>query len=147
MLQYVTQLINIVWNHILFDHEVFKTELLLKYKETMGTFCSTSVNPLYQSLKSLLPEISIQITISHSDVNDHQNISIDFLSSNFFQTNDNVVTVKNDVSRTTTVSYMHFLNYFSRFEIGSNSLEPLLYESINPSDQVVNALKFVKHDQ
>ena len=35
---------------------------------------------------------------------------MDFLRYNFFQINDNVVTVKNDVSSTTTVSDM---KYFS----------------------------------
>ena len=55
-------------------------------------------------------ELSIQITNFQSDVNDHQNISIDFLSSNFFQTNDNVVTVKNDVARTTNFSDMQLFS-------------------------------------
>ena len=45
-LQYVSQLINIGQTHILFDHEVLKTELLLECKENMGTLCSTSVNPV-----------------------------------------------------------------------------------------------------
>ena len=37
--KYVAQLINIVHSHVLFHHEVFKTELFLNYRETMGTFC------------------------------------------------------------------------------------------------------------
>ena len=54
ILQYVAQLINIGRTHILFDHAFFKTDLFLKYKGTMGTFCSTSVNPLSQSLRAVL---------------------------------------------------------------------------------------------
>ena len=38
------QLINIWQAQILFDYEFFKTDLLLKYKENMGTFCSTGLN-------------------------------------------------------------------------------------------------------
>ena len=38
LIQDVAQLMNIVQTHILFDHEVFKTDLFLKYKETMATF-------------------------------------------------------------------------------------------------------------
>ena len=41
LLQDVAQLINIGRTHILCYHEVFKTELFLNYKETLGTFCST----------------------------------------------------------------------------------------------------------
>ena len=64
---------------------------------------------------------------------------MDFLCSNFRQINDNVVTVKNDVARTTTVSDMQFVfKYFSRFERGYNAPEPLAEETINTSDQVVN---------
>ena len=37
-------------------------------------------------------------------MNSRQNTSMDFLHYNFLQINDNVVTVKNDVDRTTTVS-------------------------------------------
>ena len=103
---------NIFRTHISFDHEVFKTELLLNYKDTLGTFYSISVNPESQSLKAVLPEIPIKITKLHSSVNGHQNASMDYLSSNFFQINDNVVTVKNDVARTTTVSDMQFFKYF-----------------------------------
>ena len=40
LLQYFAQMINIGRTHILFYHEVFKTELLLNYKGTVGTFCS-----------------------------------------------------------------------------------------------------------
>ena len=58
LLQYVAQLINIERTHILFDREVFKTGLFLNYRETMGTFCSTSLNPVSQSLKYLLTELS-----------------------------------------------------------------------------------------
>ena len=38
LLQDVAQLINIGWTHILFDPTVFKTDLLLNNKETIGTF-------------------------------------------------------------------------------------------------------------
>ena len=55
LIQDVTQLINIVLALILFDHEVFKTELLLSYKENLGTFCSTILNPVSQSLKAVIP--------------------------------------------------------------------------------------------
>ena len=61
LLQDVAHLMNIVRTHILFDHEVFKTVLFLNYKETMGTICSTSVNPVSQSLKAVLPELSSQL--------------------------------------------------------------------------------------
>ena len=106
LLQYVAQLINIGCTHNLFDHEVFKTELFLNYKETVGTFCSKSVNPLSQSLNDVLTELSSQLTNLHSDVNGHQKTSMDFLCSNFLQINDSVVTVKNDIAYTTTVSDM-----------------------------------------
>ena len=95
---------NICHTHILFDCEVFKIELFLNYKETLGGFCRTNVNPVTQSLKSLLTELSIQLTNLHSDVDDHQNTSMDYLSFNFRQIDDNVVTVKNDVARTTIFS-------------------------------------------
>ena len=85
LLQDVTQLINIGQTHILFDHAVFKTDLFLKYRETTGTFCSTSVNPVSQSLKSVMLEISSQVTNLHSDINGHQNTSMYFLCSNFFK--------------------------------------------------------------
>ena len=72
------------------------------------------MNPVYLSLNSLLPELSIKLANLHSDVNGHQKNSMDFLCSNFRQINDIVVTVKNDVARTTTVSDMQkkqvFLN-------------------------------------
>ena len=106
MLQDVAQLINIGRTHILLYRSVFKTDLFLKYRETMGTFCITGVNPVSQSMKAVLTEHSIQVTNLNSDVNGHQNTSMDFLCSNFCQINDNVVTVKNDVSRTTNVSDM-----------------------------------------
>ena len=54
LLQDVAHLMNIVRTHILFDHEVFKTELLLNHNETLGTLCSTTVNPVSQPLKSVL---------------------------------------------------------------------------------------------
>ena len=38
LLQDVAQLINIGRTHILFDHAVLKTDLLLNYKETMGIY-------------------------------------------------------------------------------------------------------------
>ena len=82
--------------------------------ETLGTFWSTNVNPVSQSLKDILPELSIQLTNFHSDVNGHQNTSMDFLYSNFRQINDNVVTVKNDVAGTTTVSDMQFFSSISQ---------------------------------
>ena len=47
--------------NILFDHAVFKTDLLFKYRGTMGTFCSTSVSLVSQSLKAVLPELSSQV--------------------------------------------------------------------------------------
>ena len=76
----------------------------------MVTLCSTSVNPVYQSTKAVLTELSIQVTNLYSDINGHQNTSIDFLCSNFHQINDTVVTAKNNVSRTTTVSDMQFFS-------------------------------------
>ena len=67
------------------------------------------MNPVSQSLKDVLIELSSQLTNLQSDVNYHQNTSMDFLCSNFCQINDNVVTVKNDVARIKTVSDMqHF---------------------------------------
>ena len=72
----------------------------------MGTFCSKSVNPVSQSLNDVLTELSSQLTNLHFDVNSHQNISMDFLCSNFRQINDSVVTVKYDIAYTTTVSDM-----------------------------------------
>ena len=74
----------------------------------MGTFCSTSVNPVSQSMKAVLPKLSTQVTNLHSDINGHQKTIMDFLCSNFHQINDNVVTVKSDVARTTTASDMRF---------------------------------------
>ena len=85
LLQYVSQLINIGQTHILFDFEVFKTDLFLKYKENMGTLFITGVNPVSQSLKDVLREILIQITNLISDVNGYQKTSMDFLCSNFFK--------------------------------------------------------------
>ena len=90
LLQDVAQLINISWTHILFDNEVFKTKLLLNYKKIMVTFCRISVNPVSKYLKDVLSEVSSQATNLHSDINRHQNTSMDFLHSNFFQINDNV---------------------------------------------------------
>ena len=110
LLQDVVQLMTIGRTHILFDHEVFKTELFLKYKETLGTFCSTSVNIVSHSLKVVLMKLSSQPTNLHSDVNGHQNTSIYYLCSNFPQINNNVVTVKNDVACTTTFSDMQFFS-------------------------------------
>ena len=72
----------------------------------MGTLCSTIVNPVPQSLKYVLTELSIQVTDFHSEINCHQNTSMDFLCSNFHQINDNVVTLENDIACTTSVSYM-----------------------------------------
>ena len=97
---------NIGRTRILFDKDFLKTELLLNYKGTLGTFCSTSVNPVSQSLKDLLLELLIQLTNFHSDVNGHKNTSMYYLCSNFRQINNNVVTVKNDVACTTTFSDM-----------------------------------------
>ena len=48
------------------------------------------MNTLSQSLKYILPELSIQVTNLDSDINGHQNTSMDFLHSNFFQISDNV---------------------------------------------------------
>ena len=64
------------------------------------------MNPVSQSLKALLLELLIQLTNFHSDVNGHKNTSMYYLCSNFRQINNNVVTVKNDVACTTTISYM-----------------------------------------
>ena len=85
LIQDVAQLINIGRTQILFDNKFFKTELFLKYKETMGTFCSTSGNTVSQSLKDLLTELSSQLNNLQSNVNGHQNTSMDFLRSNFFK--------------------------------------------------------------
>ena len=85
MLQYFTQLINIGCTNISFYHEVFNTDLFLKYKENMGTLFITGVNPVSQSLKDVLREILIQITNLISDVNGYQKTSMDFLCSNFFK--------------------------------------------------------------
>ena len=87
----------------------------------MGNFCSTSMNTVSQSLNSVLPEHSSQVTNFHYEIKGHQNTSMDFLCSNFRQINNNVVTVKHDVARTVTVSDMKFFNYFSKYERGSNS--------------------------
>ena len=103
MLQDVAQLISIGCTHILFYHEVFKTGLFLNYKETLGTFCSTSVNLVSQSLKALLSELSSLLNNLHYDFNVHQKKSMDFMCSNSCKINDNVVTMKNDDSRTKTV--------------------------------------------
>ena len=62
------------------------------------------MNPVSQSLKAIMPELSSRFTNLHSDINGHQNISMDFLCSNFRKINDNIVTVQNDVARTATVS-------------------------------------------
>ena len=43
-------------------------------------------------------------------MNDHQNTSMNFLCSNFRQLKDNIVTVKNNVAHTTTVSDMQFFS-------------------------------------
>ena len=153
LLQGVAQLINIGCTHILFDHDVFKTEWFLNYKETLGTLFSTSVNPVYLSLNSLLPELSIKLANLHSDVNGHQKTIIDFLCSNFRQINDIVITAKNDFSRSTTVSDMQNLfNYCSWVERGSNSHETLADEIIDDIDKVVNVnsfknIKFGQHDK
>ena len=54
LLQYVTQLMNIGHNHILFDHEVFNNELFLNCRETLSTFCSIIVNPVSESLNDVI---------------------------------------------------------------------------------------------
>ena len=70
------------------------------------------MNPVSQSFKAVLPELSSHITNLHSDVNGHQNTSMDFPCSNFHQINDNVAC-------TTTVSDMQdfqvFLKVSKRF--------------------------------
>ena len=53
-----------------------------------------------------MPELSSQLNYLPYDVNGQQNTRMDFMCSNFRQINDNVVTVKNDVARTTTVGDM-----------------------------------------
>ena len=80
----------------------------------MGTLLSTRVNPVSHSLKSVLTELSSQITNLHSDVNGRQKSSIYFLCSNFHKSNDIVVTVKYDVARTTTVNDMQFFSIFPK---------------------------------
>ena len=92
LLQDVAQLINISWTHILSDHEVFKTKLLLNYKEILVTFCRTSVNLVSNYLKAVLSEVSNQATNLHSDINCHQKASINFLCSTIFEINDNITT-------------------------------------------------------
>ena len=72
------------------------------------------MNPLSQSLKAILLELSIQLTNLQSDFNSNQKTSMDFQCSNFCQINDNVVTVKTDVTRTTTVSDMRFFSIISQ---------------------------------
>ena len=74
----------------------------------MDTFCSTSVDPVSQSLKAVLPEIIYQLTNLHSAINGNQNTSMDILCYNLFLINDNVVTMKNEVAHTTPVSDTHF---------------------------------------
>ena len=97
------------------------------------------MNPVSKSLNDILPELSSQVTNLHSDINSHQNTSMNFLFSKFHQINDNVVTVKNDVAFTTNIIDMrNNFKYFSIYEIGYNSLEYLSDEIINPSHQVVN---------
>ena len=49
LLQDIAKLIYIGHNHILFDHEVFKTELFL------NTFCITNVHLVSHSMKAVLP--------------------------------------------------------------------------------------------
>ena len=110
MLKDFVQLINIGRNHILFYNEVFKAELFFNCKVTLGNFCSTSVNPVSQSLKAVMTELSGELTNFHYDVNGHGKTSMYFLCSNFFQINDNVVAVKKYVARTTTVSDMRFFS-------------------------------------
>ena len=106
LLKDVTQLISIGRTRILFDHGFFKTELFLNYRETLGTFCSTHVNVVSQSLNSVLTELSSKLANLHSDVNGHQKTSMDFLYPNFRQIYDNVVNVENYVARTKNVSDM-----------------------------------------
>ena len=72
-------MINIGRTHILFEHKGFKTELLLNYKEAIGIFCSTGVNPVSHSPKAVLKELLSQLTNFQSDVNGHQNTSMNFL--------------------------------------------------------------------
>ena len=135
LLQDVSQLTNIGRTHIWSDNENFKIELFLNYKETLGNFCSTTVNTVSQSLQAELLELSVQLTNLHYDIDRNKKTSMDYLSPHFFQINDNVVNVENDVAYTTTVRDMQKkIKYCSRFERGSNSPEPLADEIINPSD-------------
>ena len=92
MPQDVAQLIHIGGLKFLFYHAVFKTGLLLRCKKTVCTLCSTSVDPVSQSMKAVLTELSSQVTNLHSDINGNQKTSIDFLRSSFRQINDNVTT-------------------------------------------------------
>ena len=55
----------------------------------MGALCSTIVDPVSWSIKVVLPELSIQVTKFHSDINVHQKTRMDFLRSKFRQSNDN----------------------------------------------------------
>ena len=92
MLQDVAQLINIGQTRILFDNEVFRTDLFLEYKENVDTLYSRSLNQEYQPLKTVLPEFSNQVTNLHSDINGHQKTSMNFLHYNFRQIKYNVTT-------------------------------------------------------
>ena len=140
MLQHVAQLINIGRTHILYDHEVFKTELFLNYRETMGNFFSSSMNPVFQALNVVLQKLSSQLTNLYSDVNGNQKSSIYFMSSNFRQINYNVGTVKMMllVLQLSVICKFCF-DYFSLFDRCSNSSEPLSDKIIITSDQVVNS--------
>ena len=96
------------------------------------------MNPVPQSLKAALPELSSQLTNLKYDVNGHQKTSMDFLCSNFCQINDNIVTVKMMLLVLQLLVICKKIDYFSNFERSYNSLEPLADKSINPSDQLVN---------
>ena len=63
---------------------------------------------------------------------------MDFLCYNFCQINDNVVAVEMIFLVIQLSVICNFFNFFSGFERGYNSPEPLEEESINPSDQLVN---------
>ena len=70
------------------------------------------MNPVSQSMKDVMPELSSQLTKLNSDVNGHRNTSMDFLCYNFRQINDNVVTVNCFVACTTAVSDMQNFQVF-----------------------------------
>ena len=65
---------------------------------------------------------------------------MDFLNSNFLQINNTFITVKNDVTCTTTVSDMQKQSSIAQvLKYVMIQLKPSSYDSIDPIDQAVNA--------